>query len=681
VSNGENRGWGSITGPSLPLVGVSFLSLFYELVFIRWLPANITSMAYFSNLVLISSFFGLGLGFLIPRKKTDLFGFFPPTLLLVVVVFVLLRSMRVTIPANSEGWIWSSADMHINPSPVFRIGIIPTLLLVFGLISTLFVLPGQKMCELMKSTEPLKAYTLNIIGSILGIAAFSFFSRYYEHLFLPLGWFVLGGGVTVLFFVGERRKRAVAIASTLILWIVIWSGSIGEIWSPYYMIQIVPHEEGRRLEICVNEFFHQSMIDFDVNAGSILKYGIPYQMNIPRNLLILGAGSGNDVAVARMHGVRNIDAVEIDPEIFRLGRTLHPQQPYLDPNVTMYVDDARSFLKKGRSKYEMIILGTLDSHALLSGMSTLRLDNFVYTKESMEDIRERLDDRGIVVLMFSVPEAWLGKKLVEMCSTVFKDNCYQANIQDNFLFNLMVIAGPGARERIDKIPGASGFFKRVENMAVIPKGLPTDDWPFLYLRGPQPPSYYLMTIVLLALGSGIAIFLLTPAGSRKPDPVFFSLGCAFLLLEARSVSALSLLFGSTWVVNASVFLAILLMILLANITVLKMSRIRISLVYLLLFASVLVNYFFPISLFLKQPFVIKSLVPALVLALPVYFGGIVFAVQFRETRNTGRAYGSNLLGCVFGGLLENASMIFGLKFLFLLAGGFYLVSAISRGRQ
>ena len=36
--------------------------LFWELVLIRWLGASIRIVAYFSNLVLISAFFGLGVG-------------------------------------------------------------------------------------------------------------------------------------------------------------------------------------------------------------------------------------------------------------------------------------------------------------------------------------------------------------------------------------------------------------------------------------------------------------------------------------------------------------------------------------------------------------------------------------------------------------------------------------------
>ena len=63
------------------------------------------------------------------------------------------------------------------------------------------------------------------------------------------------------------------------------------------------------------------------------------------NVLILGAGSGTDVAAALKHGAKHVDAVEIDPTIIRLGRELHPDRPYHDPRVTVINDDARHFLR------------------------------------------------------------------------------------------------------------------------------------------------------------------------------------------------------------------------------------------------------------------------------------------------------------------------------------------------
>jgi len=44
------------------LVTASALMLFTELLLIRWLGANLLHLSYFSNIVLLGSFLGIGLG-------------------------------------------------------------------------------------------------------------------------------------------------------------------------------------------------------------------------------------------------------------------------------------------------------------------------------------------------------------------------------------------------------------------------------------------------------------------------------------------------------------------------------------------------------------------------------------------------------------------------------------------
>ena len=65
--------------------------------------------------------------------------------------------------------------------------------------------------------------------------------------------------------------------------------------------------------------------------------------------MIIGAGSGNDVAAALRAGARHVDAVEIDPRINAIGRRFHPNQPYDDPRVSIHLDDGRSFVRQYRA--------------------------------------------------------------------------------------------------------------------------------------------------------------------------------------------------------------------------------------------------------------------------------------------------------------------------------------------
>ena len=67
---------------------VSAAILILELTFIRQLPAENHALSYFSNLILMASFFGLGLGCILAKKRD--FSLFLPFGLVGVVVFLLL---------------------------------------------------------------------------------------------------------------------------------------------------------------------------------------------------------------------------------------------------------------------------------------------------------------------------------------------------------------------------------------------------------------------------------------------------------------------------------------------------------------------------------------------------------------------------------------------------------------
>lgn len=658
---------------SVSLILISLLALFLELVFIRWLPANVMSLAYFSNIVLISSFLGLGLGTALAPKEKDIFKWFPIVLLIIVAIFVSFRKFEIIIPPQASEWIWSYyTGNKINTLPV-RLGIFSALALVYVLNAGLFFLIGQKIASSMTNFKPLKAYGLNLIGSILGIIAFGLLSLFGGRLSSPTVWFIVGGTISLWFLRKRLPYIFIGILCLMATVFIVHCSSSEEIWSPYYNIQIKNNTDGS-FNLFVNKFFHQQAVNFSSNPKAKDKYSLPYSLKIPKKVLILGAGTGNDVAVAVIHNVPEIYAVEIDPVIAKLGEN-HPSRPYQNPNVRVFIDDARSFLKRDNSKYDMIILGTLDSHALLSAMSTVRLDNFVYTLESFEDIKQHLSNDGIAVLMFSVPTQWLGEKLLKSVSVVFDNPHPMFYVGDSFLFNLMIIAGPGLKGIIADKSIDKSFLQQVPDLSYDTKSLPTDDWPYLYLLGRTIPSHYLKTIALLLIISLTGIFLLSPKNKLNHQSMnFFSLGAAFLLLETKSVTTLSLLFGSTWLVNLFVFGGILVMTLFANILVSKVTIKHIRAIYVFLGFSLLLNFLVPASCFLGYEFWLAAILASLLVALPLFFSAIIFSYHFKSAKDVGAIYGINLTGAVLGGFLEYSSMLAGLNSLYLVAGIFYLFS-------
>ncbi len=659
---------------------VSFLTLFYELVFIRWLPANVTSLAYFTNFVLISTFLGLGLGYLIPSHRRDLFPWFPAILLAVVCGILLLRNMGILIPTNSSEWIWSSRAENVVRTPSFSIPMIPAIVGIFILNVVIFVPLGQKTRTLLEQLPTLAGYSVTILGSIVGVISFSLFSVYYRHSQIPVSWFVMGGLLVLPLMAGWRQRAAAGVATAL-LWAVVAWGAYGEVWSPYYLIQ-VKSQQDNGFSVFVNKFFHQMAVNFGNDQIAAAKYSFTYALTVPRRLLVLGAGTGNDVAMALRYGVAEIDAVEIDPEILNIGRSRHPQSPYSDPRVRVVIDDARSFLRRTKKQYDMVILGTLDSHALLSGMSTMRLDNYVYTQECLEDIARRLvPEKGVVMLLYSVSHGWLGEKLEQMAAAVFPGTSYVTYSKDDNLFNLMIAAGPGMPHLVSRNPTTANRFGPLPPFDALNSDIPSDDWPYLYLAKRRIPAHYLAVIAILVGLTVVSVIAVTGGRPLGFSPTFFFTGCAFMLLETKSVTTLSLLYGSTWSVNAAVFIAIMVMILLANMTVTRGAFLNLRMIGACLFASLALNWAVPPNVFLHQASVVKWLVPSLLIALPIYFAGILFARLLSSASDIRTIYSSNLIGCVLGGFVEYVSMITGLRFLFVLVALFYALALVAVPRR
>ena len=190
----------------------------------------------------------------------------------------------------------------------------------------------------------------------------------------------------------------------------------GAIWSPYYKITV--SQQGADTVVEVNNIFHQSMAPVEQKEYF---YQWPYSVfgDTFEDVLILGAGSGTDVAAALRHGVRHVDAVEIDPAIIRLGREHHPDRPYSDPRVTVINDDARHFLRTTTKKYDLVVFALIDSLTMQSSFSGVRLESYMFTVESFSAVRDRLKPDGVLVVYNYFREPWLVDRLANTAAAAF----------------------------------------------------------------------------------------------------------------------------------------------------------------------------------------------------------------------------------------------------------------------
>ena len=478
------------------------------------------------------------------------------------------------------------------------------------------------------------------------------------------------------------------------------------LWSPYYEIRVedvrLPTGEQVGFKVAVNRDSHQEALDLsdDAPASEFLAsrrhlYDLPYTVSSPADVLILGAGTGNDVAAALRAGAARVDAVEIDPVIAELGE-LHPERPYADSRVQLYVDDARSFLQKSEREYDLVVFGFLDSHRLFSSMSSVRLDNYMYTVENIENVRRHLGDDGLLALTFTVHEKWIADRLFSLLSQVFghEPTVYQGNQRawgttflirsDGPLAPAGPIIGSGqfADEVLSAVQGPTWAYSATDGFldsAIFSAAteVPTDDWPYLYMQSRRLPGNY-VAVLLFTFVVAVLLIRVTVRRTglaRLENWNFLFLGVAFALLETKGITNIALLFGSTWITSSVVIASILLMILLANLLVLWAPSIPLVTIYGLLAAVLLFSYFFSLQSLLGLGYEQRLLLAGLQVSLPLLFAGVVFASHFRYVAEPGAALGANLIGAMVGGLLEYSSLLAGQRALFLVALAFYMLSA------
>jgi spermidine synthase len=614
----------------------------------------------------------------------------------------------------------------------------------FLVLALAMVGPGQQLGRaLRRLPNRIQAYSINILGSMAGIVLFGAFA--WLHL-APIWWFLaIAGGIAYFLALRPRseggRASWVTLATLVPVVLLSLPTSLPELrdgqvvaenlWSPYYWIN---YESAPKRAVCVNRISHQTMISREAPFPA---YALPYLLNRDaggkpfKDVLIIGAGSGNDVSRALQWGAEHIDAVDIDPVILDLGRREHPDRPYQDLRVTVHLDDGRNFLRASEKQYDLIVFALIDSLVLHSSYSNIRLESYLFTAQAFDDVANHLKPGGRFFLSNYFRQGWIVTRLKQGLEGAFHSEPlvltlpYREVIQaeekaDGFTLFIAGRTEDTARLRIafEKQPhywlettqppspqSPNGFVTpnaderaRLRSAApqengptwhefglatVEPPSEPlraaTDDWPFLYLRAPMIPDLSLRGAGLMA---GLAmllllVFLPRPQGQGSRwgfDARMFFLGAGFMLIETKAVVHMALLFGSTWMVNSVVFFAVLGMILAANLLVLTRRPRSLTPYYLGLLITLGLNVIVPLDFFLGMSRVLQITGSCLLVFAPILFAGMIFAVSFERSTEPDRAFAANIAGAMAGGLAEYSSMLVGFQYIVVVALAFYALS-------
>jgi len=681
------------------LLLASSLTLFAELAFIRWIAVEVRAFAYFKNLALLLCFVGFGLGCALARQTarwlTGVAAFM--ALLLIVRVPIQngkwLEGLSQSLGAAADVEIWATGNSW---HWIRFLGGALIAAVLFLLMVWIFVPLGQTVSRQMdRAPSSLSAYSWNLLGSLVGILAFLGVSR----LMLPPAFWL--GAVLVGFALLQSQRAAKLLVASLLLPLALLLRDPSDadhysMWTPYQQVQYTrhydPHGDFWGGEVWVNHAGYQYIVNlsssFLARHPGLVKeaveenpYNVPFRFaSSSPSVMIVGSGTGNDVAAALRHNSRFVDAVEIDPAILNLGKREHPEQPYASTQVTVYLTDARAFLKRSPQHYDLVLFGLLDSHTQFSDYSNMRIDNFVYTEEAFQEARRRLNPDGVLFVKFHVDHPWMAVRLEDMLRRTFGKSPLAFYADSSYGATATCFAiSPSTRveDALAADPALLGF---VRKNAVAPKpgaiAVTTDDWPYLYQQGRWiPRTYY--SLGLLVMVVALILYWQIPEARRQPPSLFFfSMGAGFLLLETQVISRLALFFGTTWQVNGIVISALLTALLLANLLV-ERSRKPLPRFWILtaLLAGLALAYSLPLNRIPGSPALAGAIATA-VFAVPVFFAGILFATEFRVAESPSAALGANMLGAVAGGLLENLSLLLGMRALLLVAIGLYCLAGI-----
>jgi hypothetical protein len=179
-------------------------------------------------------------------------------------------------------------------------------------------------------------------------------------------------------------------------------------WNSFSRVTVVGDLAERRLKILIDS---DASTEIRKLAGRPDRHqlqrqrvqGLVYHVKRDGHVLVIGAGGGDDVMIARLFGLREITAVEINPIIARDVMSEEPFRSYSgaifqQPGVRLVVDEGRSFIRRSRDRYAVIQAAMVDTWAATAAGAFALTENHLYTVEAFSDYIDHLDDDGVLAV-------------------------------------------------------------------------------------------------------------------------------------------------------------------------------------------------------------------------------------------------------------------------------------------
>jgi len=309
------------------------------------------------------------------------------------------------------------------------------------------------------------------------------------------------------------------------------------------------------------------------------------------NVLVLGAGAGRDVLMARLAGAESITAVEINPTIIEMTRANADYNGnILDlPGVSTLIADGRNYIERTANTYDLIFANVVYSQAAAPGHSALA-ESYIFTREALQAYWNSLNDGGrigfvthhgieglrlIVAALdmlqregMSLPQALEHVSLVSSRSgdvqartsvvmisrtpwaedeaTAYVEQAHQRDAGALYLPHYIEV---GFEQMITGTISLDDYIRTNSDFNYTPT---TDDSPFFYQFRPGLPEsltdLLIISLVLAFIYLSWLIFFYVRTDNQhwkraSLAPYFALLGVAFLLIEAPLIQRFHLLLG------------------------------------------------------------------------------------------------------------------------------------------
>ena len=429
---------------ALPLFSIALLSaavLGYEILLMRLL--SIIQWHHFAYMIISIALLGYGAsGAMVSLAQYQLRQRFAYVFVTCAVLFgicavgAFLLAQRV--PFNTLEFLWDPRQPYL-------------LLLIYLLLFLPFFFAANCIC-LTFSVFPdqiHRIYSFDILGA--GAGSFAIVAALF--VFSPLGALKLlgaaGFAVAALACV-ECKLRPRWLSALLLLGAVlmplVWSGDLSELrLSPYKELSQVLQVKGTRIidqassplalitvvESPLIPFRHAPGLSLNasdepppqlgifsdgdsmsalnrfnqqyetLNYLDYLTSALPYHLFDHPRVLVLGAGAGMDVLQGLYHRAKQIDAVEVNPQVVDVVQHRFAEfsgKPYSAPGVRVFVAEARGFVAASREPYDLIQVALVDAFGASSAGLYALAESYLYTIEAFQDYLRHLRPGGMLAL-------------------------------------------------------------------------------------------------------------------------------------------------------------------------------------------------------------------------------------------------------------------------------------------